>query len=604
MKKKSLLTMISSLTLCTLFASLMSISFFNHHEAKESKAVSSANPGVFKMITDLSEIEQGNEVIIAADTIDGRNAISNYDEDARGLNYHTIGYDVSYYDDEGYLVAKETQSEIFQVYKDNDGAMAFLGTTQEEGNLLKFKYFAVNDDYGNIVAEPMNQKDNHCSWIFIARGDGKFLIQNKHRLHMYLTYSNYDPVFKCNTQNNAIDFKIYKKIGCDDVTVKTQPRHLTYYKGEEKDLKGLVLRYSLANGASFTVNYEDATQIIGITWANNNEICCYAYNGTIGGGYASFYISITSIDNPNYVYNKVDSTSYGDFRGSYLFVYDKGDGTGYVFDNTLTNLNQRTNYYTVNISNNQISGVNSYYEQHLMGVLRYTPISTERYYISMGDSSRYVSGESNNDIKTTNYPDQINRIKLFDNNRTVTLARNLDPAYLVFNESEDRFMFTKESGHHEVSLFKLATTSAVMQELDNYRQEFALQTEVCDSTGEEKNITSTIWNGLSDSFNALSYDAQGYLANLTYEHGKETKDSLKDIVDRYDYIISKYPEFEDFMSRKAAKTHEDHYPSNGNNVEMISSNKVNGIVVGVIALSASSLIALAVFLNSKKKKEN
>lgn len=604
MKKKSLLTMISSLTLCTLFASLMSISFFNHHEAKESKAVSSANPGVFKMITDLSEIGEEDEVIIAADTIDGRNAISNYDESASGLNYHTIGYDVSYYDDEGYLVAKETQSEIFQVYKDEDGAMAFLGTTQEEGNLLKFKYFALYGDNGNIYAASMDQKGDDCSWIFIARGDGKFLIQNKQRKYMYLTYSNYDPVFKCNNQDNAIDFKIYKKIRCEDVTVKTQPRHLTYYKGEEKDLKGLVLEYSLKNGESFSVNYEDATQIIGIAWAHDDEICCYANDGTIGGGYTNFYISITSIDNPNYVYNKVDSTSYGDFRGSYLFVYDKGDGTGYVFDNTLTNLNQRQNYYTVNISNNQISGLNSYYEQHLMGVRRYTPISTDRYYISMGYSSSYVAGDSYDDIKTTMYPDQINRVKLFDNNRTVTLSRNLDPAYFVYNENEDRFMFTNASGHHDVSLFKLATTSAVMQELDSYRQEFASQTAVCDSTGVDKNITADIWNGLSDSFNALSYDAQGYLANLTYEHGEETKDSLKDIVDRYDYIISKYPEFEDFMSRKVANTYEDHYPSNGNSVEMTSSNKATGIVVGVIALSASSLIALVVFLNIKKKKEN
>ena len=601
MKKKSLLTMISSMTLCTLFASLMSISFFNHNEAKESKAVSSANPGVFKMITDLSEIGEGNEVIIAADTINGRNAISNYDEGAMGLNYHTIGYDVSYYDDEGYLVAKETQSEIFEVYKDEDDAMAFLGTTQEEGNLLKFKYFALDDDYGNIVAKPMNEKDYNCSWIFVARGDGKFLIQNKQREYKYLTYSN--SVFKCNNEVNAIDFKIYKKISCEDVTIKTQPRHLTYYKGEEKDLKGLVLKYNLKNGESFSVNYEDATQIIGISWSNNNEIYCYAYDGTIGGGYKSFSISITSIDNPNYVYNKVDSTSYGDFRGSYLFVYDKGDGTGYVFDNTLSNLNQRINYYIVNISNNQISGLNSYYEQHLMGVRRYTPISTDRYYISMGYSSSYVAGDSYDNIKTTMYPDQINRVKLFDNNRTVTISRNLDPAYFVYNENEDRFMFTDASGHHDVSLFKLATTSTVTQELDSYRQEFALQTAVCDSTGVDKNITSTIWDGLRDSFNALSYDAQGYLANLTYEHGKETKDSLKDIVDRYDYIISKYPEFEDFMSRKVANTYEDYYPSNGNSVKMISSNKVNGIVVGVIALSSSSLIALVVFLNLKKKKE-
>lgn len=222
----------------------------------------------------------------------------------------------------------------------------------------------------------------------------------------------------------------------------------------------------------------------------------------------------------------------------------------------------------------------------------------------MGYSSSYVAQDSYDDIKTEMYPNQFNRVKLFDNNRTVTLSRNLNQAYFVYNENEDRFMFTDASGHHDVSLFKLATTSAVTQELDSYRQEFALQTAVCDSTGVDKNITADIWNGLSDSFNALSYDAQGYLANLTYEHGKETKDSLKDIVDRYDYIISKYPEFEDFMSRKVANTYEDHYPSNGNSVEMTSSNKVNGIVVGVIALSASSLIALAVFLNLKKKKEN
>ncbi len=44
---------------------------------------------------------------------------------------------------------------------------------------------------------------------------------------------------------------------------------------------------------------------------------------------------------------------------------------------------------------------------------------------------------------------------------------------------------------------------------------------------------------LSNAFASLGADAQGYFANLTYTLGATSSGTDEDLVDRYDYIVTK-----------------------------------------------------------------
>ena len=560
MKKKTIFNTLISITAFSLFTSMISLSFVSHHkdEIKEASAVSAMNSGVFRMITDSSDLNNEDLIIIASDdNWSGYNAISGINNDEQKLTIHNFDEDVAYLDDEGYLIASETHAEIFQVYKDDDGAVAFLGTTSNES--LWARYICLDDDYGHIIPQTMDNKQDNCSWYLLSQGGGTFHIQNKERKHLYFSYTNDGEYVYGNTQLNAVNFRI---------------------------------------------KAEEASQIVYINWVNNQEICVNAISGSLNGGYQQFYFPYTAINNPNYVYTKIDSSSYKDYRGSYLLVYDKGDGTGYAFDNTLSNLNQKRNYYQVSISNNQISGVNSYYEQHLQDISRYTIFSMNSYYMGMGDSTNYFAGDSNNDIRTTFFETNTNRITFFDNDHNLNISGS-ENMHFVYNQTEDKFMFSNSNSYREVSLFKLGLTSSVSSELDSFRQSFVTYTKNCDETGKDKNIKTEDWETLRGLFNNLSTDAQGYLANLSYNHGQEDKDSLKDIVDRYDYIISKYSDFDDFMDRKLVNTHEDHYSQGANNQSLLSiNNNKENIIIIVTLISISSTASLCIFLGIRKKKHN
>lgn len=75
---------------------------------------------------------------------------------------------------------------------------------------------------------------------------------------------------------------------------------------------------------------------------------------------------------------------------------------------------------------------------------------------------------------------------------------------------------------------------------------------------------------------------------------------IKDIIDRYDYIISKYDNLSDFMNRKGA-AYSNYY---SNNLSALTSQlaKQNSDIVIVIVSASLSLAASAVFFVIKKKK--
>ena len=89
-----------------------------------------------------------------------------------------------------------------------------------------------------------------------------------------------------------------------------------------------------------------------------------------------------------------------------------------------------------------------------------------------------------------------------------------------------------------------------------------------------------------------------YFANLTYTHGAPASGTDEDLVDRYDYIVSKYSR-EDFIERGAANTLQNNAEQNYHSILETNENNMVTITL-VIAIISHSTLLTALLL----KKEN
>ena len=196
---------------------------------------------------------------------------------------------------------------------------------------------------------------------------------------------------------------------------------------------------------------------------------------------------------------------------------------------------------------------------------------------------------SSNDAVTINADGSVTM-----NNRTLVLSNENSQTIIKF--------VSDISGCTVVKLYKKATDDTFRTNINTFVSNFLSKTSA-DCLAES--VQSTTWANVQQDYNALSLDEKGYLANIEYIHSSnEGLTNEYNVVDRYDYIVSKY-DFADFMDRKAANTWQDNYidsdiNSNLSNVFKAMGNK-NVVMVVAILISVTSLSAL-IFVFYKKKK--
>ena len=157
------------------------------------------------------------------------------------------------------------------------------------------------------------------------------------------------------------------------------------------------------------------------------------------------------------------------------------------------------------------------------------------------------------------------------------------------------------SNESEMVVFKKEFSTDEGDQLENYRISFFNNTNACRSDGSTV-LEDINWTLLANTFNySLSVDSQGYLANLTYDHNAEESGSLRDLADRYDYIVSKYTTsvFPDFMHRIEANTLQNNYQSLSNYNELSDMNN-NSMFVIVSIATFSTLFVL--FIIARKRR--
>ena len=204
----------------------------------------------------------------------------------------------------------------------------------------------------------------------------------------------------------------------------------------------------------------------------------------------------------------------------------------------------------------------------------------------------------------------------FEHNGTgIRIKATGNDEYLYYDVTHKYFQFGAEDAGMPVYLWKYGTSDDEMDGLNTFVKHFLEATDVCDAEGTVNRITKTAWHALRDEFRALSVEAQGILANLTYTPGEPQARSMEDMVNRYDYIVSKYRLFgdyedpyedvvEDFIHRLLAGTNP--YPVSS----LYASNRLgaafaeHSTALFVAVLAGAGTLAVVVIVLMRKKRRN
>ena len=171
---------------------------------------------------------------------------------------------------------------------------------------------------------------------------------------------------------------------------------------------------------------------------------------------------------------------------------------------------------------------------------------------------------------------------------------------LVYNEDREFISVDNSGSCRRVELFKKVTS--LSSEASSFTTSFKTFTDgVCVADGSTtQSSLEAGWANQKTAFNNLSADAQGYLANLTYYHNEEVAGSDEDIVDRYEYIVSKYS-LEEFMNRREAQTFIAQ-SFGANNLSLFNGVNNNPQLIIVLVVSLVGVTSLGILIFVKRKK--
>ena len=414
--------------------------------------------------------------------------------------------------------------------------------------------------------------------------------------------------------NGRNGFYLYKKI--NDVkysaTVTQDPGKTSYNNGDTIDLSGLIIEIdSNAYDHPITVSYN-----------GNEDKFFFNENATAGSGQNLFvtyidgaikvdFIVALTVSDRGATYTKVTS-SLNDYRGQYVIASDGNDSL-HVDDDDYPYYHAMDGYeggdLEAYIDGNVIkfSSASLPFEglillEKIEGYYRMFVDNGTRHYIHVDSST----GELSVDYDSLEYqdkgqtaPDNTPLEVVFDTDHVYLKIANSDK---VLKRSGD-FKFTNGSGNVAYLFKRQSLTAAEESALNNFLHSFVDDTLICDYNGQTDDINlGNKWATLATKFNALPVSAQGALANVTYDHNQENENSIKDLIDRYDYIVSKYPSCSDFMQRGSTFIANLQQRINISEISRdFGSN--NAAVVVAIVCSLLAVSCLALFIYRKKKLE-
>ena len=303
-------------------------------------------------------------------------------------------------------------------------------------------------------------------------------------------------------------------------------------------------------------------------------------------------------DSSDVVFKKV-SSAISDYRGTFLLV---NENSSVAFNSSLSDINVANNSVSVTISNNQIVNPSSSVTAAAVTFEKREINNNYYYFIKLGNGNyltytdiKRVDQNANPTTNAVLFDVDGYSLKMSKTN-VATLGGN------TFRYTSNKFQFSNlEYTNSVVSLYKYefsSSSSDYMTHVFPYINSMSNFKSKC-STG----ITESNWNAANSVTSSFTADVFGYLGNMTYVHNSETSGSLKDYIDLYDYIISKYG-YTDYLKRKGSSAYQDNY-NHSKVVPLVGDNNDtnNGIWLSVIVTSIV-VISLTTFLVIKKYRKD
>ena len=370
------------------------------------------------------------------------------------------------------------------------------------------------------------------------------------------------------------NIRIYRKVDLSqgvDIVVTKNGDKTSFLPNEAVDLTGLEINVTFNDKqalSSYTCTYENEPNLFKALTADYDtqqarfEWC----------GFPSYYQANVSvpIENEHY-YTRVTDFGPKDDRGTYLLGFNNLEGEigSFVNHTYVLNLssipvgvNNAEAATLVSLGNNRDhicdkNNLNQYITDITNNLFEIV-YEGDGYYVKTSD--KYLC------VKDTGYTYKL----LYLGNKTEATPVRIglngyletvlnDTFSVAVNDNNRVYVNTSdyEGSDVKMTLYKLDIPEELPLTVTNFMDSFYEKTVNFDPSSNTPNINTDDWNNLSAAFNNFDVDYQGYLASVTYKHNAETNPSLKDMMDRYDYIVRKYS-FDDFMARGAAGTLENY----------------------------------------------
>ena len=615
MKKLLSITLISILGVV---AGLTATTSLNQNKAKEVLAAEGTTKGLYERIdaSDLASLTSDDRVLLITGGGSAHDTFERvYYSNPRRFSYCALTDTGAYITYDRAVLNACNAEELVVSAGTVSGSYSFKGTSTFDGLYIADTF---NESYQGL--QTTSSHSAYSSWTFEPHDrDGKTYYYMKNMGRETYCYVNYNSEATFNDQYSGASFLIYKKVPTSSVVVSQTMDQTTYYKGDKLNLSGLEIDVRINVGVIgdwVTIKYNDAPGIFKPT--NEYASTTFPYV-TINTPFGGVNVEIDVTENPNHTFTKVTGP-LADYRGSYMIVKENGDGTGLAWNTALgyDDINEYGNHFNVVIDNNKVLNPSYEAEHHTFKIERKIADGNPYYFAKMANG------------KYLNYPDSSYyfHIDLTDNttkyNQVTFNMSSLFPitignGYSVFfkDYGDDTRAFSvyesilsvEEDYNKPYSIYKYDETDEISAEIESFCEAFDdVTTDYCDYNASTSDITSLAanWSSLASAFSALSVDAQGYFASLTYTHDGETDDSPADIVDRYDYILSKYQtsnSLEDFMFRQSNTSYQNNSTSSNRITVIDSLNETNISMWIIVTISLVLITSLPVLLIIKKKRQ-
>ena len=631
MNKKKTISLISSILLLGGLFSFATNS--NKEQVKEVKAdyAKTTYTGLFEKVTDPSVLEPGKTQVIIVTS--------------RGWVFNGVGGNPAYAHAEGGGVTMfgNYDPSIEDDYYQNDDRFIYLNnkaaqmlTVQTGSSDYDSSYFSFTSDFyigGTKYQHYLGENDEEndpgrndypsIGWFMSGFGirktkDGKSTWElqydsntgyMKMRKVIYTDLTSYLVYVHSGARNHfefgsedRININLYRPVETFERSLlpapDSEPDRQTYSKGETLEYEGLRVGVKV-NGNDYIIKYDwktcgfFSTPPVLTTVGENIPVYIQAF----GFNYI-LDITVTTSASGNRYY--LTNTVPADRRGTYLIstensrVLDASRSTGSTM-----------NYKSMDseiFSSGYIDANSEDLDESIFKIVR-TNISGSWYYHAVNYLGQYLTvGEKFDETYDECYLDYSDEATV---NNAVTMSNNslvINGYYLSESYAKQKLIcLTKQ--YSPMHLFKLSSsTSSVSSQVSDYISFFINRTEeVCkvEDGGDFEKITDDLWNELKTEFNKLSCDVQGLFASVTYTHNTEEKETIANIADRYDYIVSKYNK-EDFMLRKLSNTHVSHFSNSSISMLFEGDNSSASILLIAITISVSSL-TLVLLIRKKRR---